>query len=108
MASIRSADGDGRSRIAGATAVAGTSSGVRSSGSTRRTSCATLPCQANRSVTTVDDSRRALGDIRFSRAGAGADDTFFLQLACDGDDLLVRLLHFAESDGAQDFHLLLH
>src|SRR5690606_41890903 len=103
MASIRSADGDGRSRIAGATAVAGTSSGVRSSGSTRRTSCATLPCQANRAVTTGEHRRRALGDIRVSRAGAGAEDTLFLPLACAGDELLGPLPPSAVSGGAPAF-----
>src|SRR4051812_3360740 len=67
-----------------------------------------LPSHGNREMADVPVVviRRALDDIGLADDATGDDHAFFLELAGDADDFLLRLLDIAQAHGAEDVHLL--
>src|SRR6188474_2507977 len=82
------------------------------SGSTKSQTCAVTAAariqDAGAVLTPAFASRVALVDIRLSRAGARGDDAFFLELARDGNDLLLGLFDVAQADRTEHLHFFLH
>src|SRR5262245_57687552 len=104
-ASIGAACGD----IAGAAAAGignGCTTDARSVAAGREETDACV--QSKLSTSAASRIRFALNDIRLSGGRAGDDQAFFLELARDGDDFLLRLFDLAQPDRAEDVHLVLH